>query len=116
MLMALGSSFQLIPPFGAHLGAPLLTDVAGLMQGTYETGLKLALPVMAVTFLIHTTMGVMGRLVPQMNVMLMSFPITIAMGLFVLGLGLPFISLVFKDSILGLESTIWGLLQGLGRG
>ena len=116
VLLALGSSFQLIPPFGAHLGAPLLTDVAGLMQGTYETGLKLALPVMAVTFLLHTTMGVLGRLVPQMNILLLSFPITIAMGLFVLGLGLPFISLVFQDSIIGLESTLWELLQELGHG
>ncbi|MEE9233354.1 MAG: flagellar biosynthetic protein FliR [Nitrospirales bacterium] len=116
VLLALGSSFQLIPPFGAHLGAPLLTDVTGLMQGTYETGLKLAFPVMAATFLIHTTMGVLGRLVPQINIMLLSFPVTIAMGLLVLGLGLPFITLVFQDSIVGLETTLWELLQELGRG
>ena len=95
---------------------PLLTDVTGLMQGTYETGLKLAFPVMAATFLIHTTMGVLGRLVPQINIMLLSFPVTIAMGLLVLGLGLPFITLVFQDSIVGLETTLWELLQELGRG
>jgi flagellar biosynthetic protein FliR len=33
VLLALGSSFQLIPPFGAHLSAPLLPDVTGLIQG-----------------------------------------------------------------------------------
>ena len=116
LLFALGSSFQLIPPFGAHLSAPLLTDAAGLMQRTYDTGLKLAFPVMAATFLVHVTMGILGRLVPQMNILLTSFPITIAVGLLVLGLGLPFIALVFQDSIVGMESILWELLQELGHG
>jgi flagellar biosynthetic protein FliR len=116
VLLALGSSFQLIPPFGAHLSAPLLPDVTGLIQRTYETGLKLAFPVMAATFLVHLTMGVLGRLVPQMNILLTSFPITISIGLLVLGLGLPFIALVFQDSVLGMEAVLWGLLQELGHG
>ncbi len=116
VLLALGSSFQIIPPFGAQLSPPLLPDAAGLFQRTYDIGLKIAFPVMAVTFLIHITMGIMGRLVPQMNIMLTSFPITIAMGLFVLGLGLPFIALVFQGAIVGLEGIIWDLMQGLHRG
>lgn len=116
VLLALGSSFTLIPPFGAHLGAPLLTDMTGVIQRTYDTGLKLAFPVMAATFLVHATMGILGRLVPQMNVMLTSFPITIAVGLLVLGLGLPFIALVFQDSIVGMEAVLWDLLQDVGHG
>jgi flagellar biosynthesis protein FliR len=116
VLFALGSSFQLIPPFGAHLSAPLLTDVTEMIQRTYDTGLKLAFPVMAATFLVHVTMGILGRLVPQMNIMLTSFPITIAVGLLVLGLGLPFIALVFQASIVGMESVLWDLLQELGHG
>jgi flagellar biosynthetic protein FliR len=106
----------LIPPFGAHLSAPLLPDVTGLIQGTYETGMKLAFPVMAATFLVHITMGLLGRLVPQMNVLLTSFPITISVGLIVLGLGLPFIALVFQQSVLGMEAVLWELLQELGHG
>ena len=116
VLLALGSSFQLIPPFGAHLSAPLLPDVTGLVQRTYETGLRLAFPVMAATFLVHVTMGLLGRLVPQMNILLASFPITISVGLLVLGLGLPFIALVFQESVLGMENILWELLQGLGNG
>lgn len=116
VLLALGSSFQLIPPFGAHLSAPLLPDVTGLVQRTYETGLRLAFPVMAATFLVHVTMGLLGRLVPQMNILLASFPITISVGFLVLGLGLPFIALVFQESVLGMENILWELLQGLGNG
>jgi len=78
--------------------------------------LLLALPVLAATFLVHVTMGLLGRLVPQMNILLASFPITISVGLIVLGLGLPFFSLVFQQSVLGLESILWDLLQELGHG
>ena len=116
VLLALGSSFQLIPPFGAHLSAPLLPDVTGLMQRTYDIGMRLALPVMAATFLVHITMGLLGRLVPQMNILLTSFPITISVGLIILGLGLPFIALVFQQSVLEMETILWELLQGLGHG
>ena len=116
VLLALGSSFQFIPPFGAHLSAPLLPDVTGLIQRTYETGMRLAFPVMAATFLVHVTMGLLGRLVPQMNILLASFPITISVGLLVLGLGLPFIAMVFQESVLGMENILWELLQGLGHG
>jgi flagellar biosynthetic protein FliR len=71
---------------------------------------------MAVTFLVHAIMGILGRLVPQMNVMLTSFPITISVGLLVLGLGLPFIALVFQNWIVGMETVLWDLVQDLGHG
>ncbi len=116
VLLALGASFQLIPPFGPHLGSPVLTNVTEAFQHTFELGLKLAFPVMAATFLIHVSLGLLGRLVPQMNVLMVSFPITIAMGLLVLGLGLPFVTVVFHSAILGLEYQLWNLLQELSHG
>ena len=116
LLLALSSSFNLIPPFGAHLHPPLLVDMIQLVQGTLRTAVKIALPVMAAVFLVHITLGVMGRAVPQMNVLLMSFPITIMTGLFVLGLGLPLISIILQQAILGMETVLWELLNELGHG
>ena len=79
-------------------------------------GLKLAFPVMAATFLIHVSLGLLGRLVPQMNILMTSFPITISIGLLVLGLGLPFVTFVFQGWLVGLETLLWNLLQELGHG
>ena len=116
ILLALGSSFQLIPPFGASLQAPLLVDIVQLMQGTMNMGLRLALPVIVVTLLVHLTMGILGRLVPQMNVLITSFPITISVGLLVLGFGLPLMALILQQSILGMEQILFDLLKELGSG
>jgi len=116
ILLALGSSFNLIPPFGAQLQVPLMVDMIQLIQEMMFTGLKLAFPVIAATFLIHLTLGILGRLVPQMNVLITSFPITISMGLLVLGFGLPLMALILQQSILGMEAVLWDMLKELGRG
>ena len=43
-----------------------------------------------------------------------SFPITISIGLLVLGLGLLFVTFVFQGWLVGLETLLWNLLQELG--
>ena len=50
LLLALGSSFHLIPPFGAHLSARVVADGVMLMDDMYVLALKLTLPIMASTF------------------------------------------------------------------
>ncbi|WP_447968363.1 flagellar biosynthetic protein FliR [Nitrospira sp. M1] len=116
ILLALGSSFNLIPPFGSRIQPPLMVDMIQLIQGMMLTGLKLAFPVIAATFLIHLTLGILGRLVPQMNVLVTSFPITISVGLLVLGFGLPLMAMILQQSILGMETVLWDILKELGRG
>ncbi|RMH36127.1 MAG: flagellar biosynthetic protein FliR [Nitrospirae bacterium] len=116
VLLALAASFQLIPPFAAHLGPPVLADVVQYLQDMLVTAVRIALPVMAVTFLVHLTLGILGRLVPQMNILLTSFPLTISAGLLVLGLGLPMIAIVFQDAVFGIERMLWTLLKDLGHG
>jgi len=116
ILLALGSSFNFIPPFGAQVQPPLMVDMIQLIQEMMLTGLKLAFPVIAATFLIHLTLGILGRLVPQMNVLITSFPITISVGLLVLGFGLPLMALILQQSILGMEVVLWDILKELGRG
>ena len=68
---------------------------------------------MAATFLVHITMGVLGRLVPQMNILLTSFPITISVGLIVLGLGLPFIACGLSTVSVGNGSRSLGTFTGI---
>ena len=116
ILMALGSSFVLIPPFSGHLHPSLLTDGTQLMQNTFLLGLKLATPLMVSTVLVYLVLGILGRVIPQMNVLFLGFPLTISIGLLVLGFGLPLFALLFQQSILGLEGVLMDLLQEMGRG
>jgi flagellar biosynthesis protein FliR len=51
-----------------------------------------------------------------MNVFVLSFPLTIGAGLFVMGLALPYSLNLFEGEFVKLMESIFGLLQRLGRG
>ena len=116
LLLALGTSFSLIPPLHAVAHPPLLVDATTLMQQAFNLGLKLALPIIVVTFLTYLVLGIIGRVMPQMNVLFTGFPLTIGLGLLVLGFGLPLFAAIFQQTILGLEATLIKLMEEMGRG
>lgn len=116
LLLALGSSFHLIPPFGAHLSARVVADGAMLMDDMYVLALKLTLPIMASTFLVYVVLGIVGRVMPQMNILFTAFPITIGFGMVIIGLGLPIFSFLFQQTIIGLEQVMLDMMKELGRG
>ncbi|RMH05429.1 MAG: flagellar biosynthetic protein FliR [Nitrospirae bacterium] len=116
VLLALGASFRLIPPFGGTFHPPLLTDTVAVLQEMFVLGMKLAIPVVVVTFLVYVLLGILGRVMPQMNVLFTGFPLTIGIGLTVIGFGLPLFALLFQQTVLGLEEVLVGLVEEMGRG
>jgi flagellar biosynthesis protein FliR len=52
--------------------------------------IKIAAPVMATLFLTTLAMGLVARLVPQLNIFMLSLPVTLGVGLLVLGWALPY--------------------------
>ncbi len=59
--------------------------------------------------LVSAAMGVIVKTAPQIHVMVVGFPIQIAVGLFMLGVSLVF----FKDVVIGLFAANGGLLERL---
>lgn len=97
LLQTLNHSIEAFPP-----GAPLNLE-AGIpatveMLGTQLLlGLRFAAPVVAAMMIGNATLGVMAKTVPQLNVLMMAFPLQIAIGLFTLGLSLPLIAAFFGE-------------------
>jgi flagellar biosynthesis protein FliR len=52
--------------------------------------------------------------VPQMNVMLVAMPLSIAIGFIVLGVSLPYIGAAMVQAYGGLGSTLAGVLGSMG--
>ncbi len=109
-------SYEAIPAFGAHLSAHLGEEILLLSQRMFTIGLKLAAPVLITILLINVLMALLGRAVPQVQVFVLSFPITIAGGLLVLSLGMPFTVSLIGSEFEQLQLTIEALLRSLGRG
>ena len=116
IVRAIGMSYELVPPFGASLSQDLATNVVRLSQDMLVVALKLAAPVFCTILIVNVSMAMLGRAVAQMNVFVLSFPITIGAGLFVMGLALPYSLHLFESEFLKLMDVMFGLLQRLGHG
>jgi flagellar biosynthetic protein FliR len=116
VVAAIVSSFVTIPPFGARLAPALGEEVLQLSQHMFLVALKLAAPVLVAMILINLLLAMLGRAVAQINVFVLSFPLTIAGGLLVLGLALPYTVSLFEREFMGLHDTIERLLRILGHG
>jgi flagellar biosynthetic protein FliR len=107
MLAGIVSTCTVLPPF-----APL--DVAATAwllvrecAGIFRIGLQIAAPCVIVLLLVSATMGIVVKTVPQLNVLVVGFPLRIAVGLLTLGLGLVF----FRDIAVSLAGGLEGELQ-----
>ena len=116
VVAAIVSSYDAIPPFGATLSPAVGEEVLQLSQHMFLVALQLSAPVLVAMILINVLLAMLGRAVAQINVFVLSFPLTIAGGLLVLGLALPYTVSLFEREFMGLRDTIERLLRVLGHG
>ncbi len=110
ILQALVYSFEVIPPFGFYPSGPLIKNLIGLGSSMFTTGMKIAAPMTVALLLSQVAMGILSRVVPQMNIFIFSFPITIGVGLLVLGASVSLLLGLMQDQIRGLEGTVYTIL------
>jgi flagellar biosynthetic protein FliR len=89
LLEGIARSFRIVPPGGA-IGFDGSTMAALRLSGQVFThAIQIAAPVVAALTVTNIGMAILSRAVPQLNAMAMSFAVTIAVGLLMLGLSLP---------------------------
>ncbi|HEO70625.1 MAG TPA: flagellar biosynthetic protein FliR [Candidatus Hydrogenedentes bacterium] len=83
MIRALVSTYERIPVGGFVARPELLLEVSRWGRVMFVDGLMIAAPVAGSMLLAYVTLGLLGRVVPQIHLFVVGFPITIATGLFV---------------------------------
>ncbi len=84
---------------------PILGDVASLLTntitGSFRIGVQLAAPFLAFGLLFNLWLGVLGRLMPQMQVYFVGVPLSIMVGFMILVMVLGTMMMTFLDSVEG---------------
>jgi flagellar biosynthesis protein FliR len=88
--------------FDAFKAVDLLTVQSGLVRtilkmltGLFEQALIISLPILGTLLLIYITIGLLAKAAPQMNLLMMGFPIAIGVALIILMVSLPFMVEMF---------------------
>ena len=111
MLKALADSFYLIPAGGLLIGEVLLRQIFDLSAQLFVLAVKIAAPVMLALFLTEVALGLMNRAAPQMQVMMVGFPLKIAIGFLFLGLLLIVLSGQIEQFVIGMNPMFLNLLK-----
>ena len=88
-LIGLTESFQILPIDLRGLRIEILRDIGILMQGLATSAAKMAAPVVVAIFLVNVGMAIVGRAVPQINVLITSIPVTIYVGILIMAMSIP---------------------------
>ncbi len=97
MLEALLQAFQQMPPGTAHLPPSLVAALTEITTYSFTVGLQMAAPMMVALLLALVIMGLIGRTLPQLNILAVGFGVnsTVMLGAMLLSLGV--LARVFQE-------------------
>lgn len=111
ILMALGKSFEIIPPYGFHLSGALMEGIFDFSRSIFVLAVKFSAPVIAILIFVNLALGIMARTVPQLNMFVIGFAVTMMAGFIVLALSMP----VFEGAVMAVFDSMWEKVFGLMR-
>ncbi|MCB0340981.1 MAG: flagellar biosynthetic protein FliR [Bdellovibrionales bacterium] len=88
-LSGLVDSYQLLPLSVSGVDVAVFGTFGQLLGEVMLIGVKVAAPVMIAVLFMNLTMAVIGRAVPQINVLITSLPVNILVGFLILILAMP---------------------------
>ncbi|MEI7429527.1 MAG: flagellar biosynthetic protein FliR [Betaproteobacteria bacterium] len=92
VIATLVQSFSVIPIGIGSVASGSWLNIASAGGVIFSSGLFLALPIVVTLMITNMALGILGRVAPQLNLMAIGFPVTIALG---------FIALLVSMSYLG---------------
>jgi flagellar biosynthetic protein FliR len=91
-LLAVSRSYEVFPAGSIPTAAALAVGMIKATSSMLVAGLKLAAPIMAALLLLMVVLAILTRVVPEMNVLFISFPLSVGLGLIMVVFFLPFIN------------------------
>ena len=113
MLRALISTFDKIPLGGLTVHEDLPRQISLWGSAMFYDGVMIAAPVGAAMLVAYLIMGLVGRVVPQIQLFAVGFPVTIALGLFMVAISLDlyvgFLNGMFDQMFKNVSDMIQGM-------
>lgn len=116
MLRAALDSYAWIGVGQASIGAAFSKKLVELTGQVILFGVELAAPVAIAIFGVNVAFGVLGKAMPQMNIFVLSFAVTILVGLVILFVSLPEFNGFASHVLMRTEGAMHDVIQSLKGG
>lgn len=98
MLQALNDSYDMFQPGVVPLFGDMAMTMAHLLSSAFSLGVRLAAPVMVFGIVFQVGLGLLSRMVPQMQVFFVATPVQVLVGLWMIMVALPVIWMIFLQA------------------
>lgn len=113
LLRGLSGSFERLPLGDSMLGPNQFSAIVALGGSIFDVAVRLAAPVMVVIFVTNVGVGLLGRAIPQLNLMAIQLPAQIAITLAILALAAaPLAQAIVKVLDQGTRNAFSAVLGG----
>ncbi len=92
LLKVIERSYEVFPAGDIPSAATLAGKMLEASSAMFVAGLRLAAPVLAAMLVLLVALAILARLVPEMNIFFISFPLRIGLGLAIVTVCVPFIN------------------------
>jgi flagellar biosynthetic protein FliR len=106
LLRALGDSFAVIEVGALGLREGMLATMTKLAGDMFSLAIKLVAPAVAALLLTSAAFGIIAKVVPQMNILIVAFPLKIVVGLFFFGISLEILLHFTKEYLTGFPNML----------
>ena len=114
LVTSLLESYQIVHVGFFELPENIITKFIELISQMFILGIKVAAPAMAALLFTSVAFGISGKFAPQMNIMMVAFPLKIAIGLVLFGMALQIIAVVTKQYLMQFKELLTTFLVWMG--
>ncbi len=106
LFSALYESFKIIPVGGLKFAEETANELIKQSANVFIIAVKIASPIMVTFFLINIAEGIMSRIIPQMQVFFVLYPLRIGVGFLLISVTMIFFFYVIKELLKIHESNL----------
>ncbi len=114
IFIAMVDSFKLVPIGFFMMHDAIMVKLIELGSQLFLLSIKIGAPVIASLAFVSVGFGLVSKFSPQMNVMIVAFPLKIVAGLLLFGLSLQIINIVTRDYVLEFKALLMYFLFYIG--
>ncbi len=116
MLRGVVASFTTLPLMSVNVDASVLDLLFNMLAGATTLALQLAAPMLVTLLIVDLVLGLIGKTIPQFNIMSAGVTLRTVVGMVVLILGIALTGNLIRDSLIGAMNTVrLAYIQGSGN-
>jgi flagellar biosynthesis protein FliR len=111
-LTGLAQSFDSIP-LNAGIDIAVFKDSGLILQSVVEAGIKISAPVMVAIFFMNVAMGIIGRVVPQINVLVTSQAVNFLAAMLVMIIAIPAMVMELDHQMVSFAELLFKFMKAM---